>query len=110
MTEARVAYQVSMFGGEVVAGDIVHRVRALLAEYPQAREDYDYLWLLYLQTYHGLPAAVRAEVMRVVLGGAPAYRTIALRAQEIMRADADLQPPREVMEYRQKQRRQGRIR
>lgn len=110
MTETGVAYQYSLFGGEVVADDVVERVKAVLLEYPEARCDYDYLWLLYLQVYHELPAFVRAQVMQCVLAGAPSYRTVANRAQELMRADASLQPAAEVMEHRQRQRRQGRVR
>ena len=110
MTEARVAYQVSMFGGEVVADDVVMRCRDMLASVPSTREDYEVAWLTYLVRYHDLPAIAALQVEACLKKGAPSFRTVANRIQELMRADADLQPPREVMEYRQKQRRQGRIR
>ena len=118
MTERRVAYQVAMFGDPVVAGDIVDRCRAMLAEEPATREDYERAWLHYLALYHGLDSALRAgrvcsvdtllDWLRAV--NAPSFRTVANRCQEEMRADASLQPDREVMDKRQRQRRQGRVR
>ena len=109
MTE-QVAYQASMFGGEEIAGDVVDKCRAMLAEEPATREDYEYAWLRYLVRYHGLSGPVLLDLMAVLGRGAPGFRTVALRCQEIMKGDASLQPPREVMQRRQEQRRQGRVR
>lgn len=46
----------------------------------------------------------------MVNSGAPSFRTVANRCQELMRADATLQPRAAVMQRRQAQRTQGRVR
>lgn len=107
--ERQTVYQVSMFGGEEVAGDVVDRCRAMLAEEPETREDYERAWLRYLARYHGLPEATVESVL-MCLERAPGFRTVANRCQELMRADASLQPGETVMRLRQAQRRQGPIR
>ncbi len=111
--ESKVTYQTAFPGlaDDQVAGDIVEKVRILLREDPQTRSDYERLWLRYLIRFHGLGEYAAAAVLTCLdLSGAPSFRTVANRAQEAMLADARLQPPRQVMEYRQRQRRQGRVR
>jgi hypothetical protein len=112
MTEVRVAYQAGFVGwaDDQVAGDIVDKCRAMLLEEPATREDYDLAWVRYLQRYHGLECHAADHLLDVLKAGAPGFRTVANRCQELMRADAGLQPRREVMVERQRQRTQGRVR
>lgn len=120
MAETRVVYQ-SGFPGlseDQVAGDIVDKCRVMLAEEPDTRDDYERAWLRYLARYHGLDAALRNGRITSTEGllhwirelHVPGFRTVANRCQELIRADARLQPSAQVMERRQKQRRQGRVR
>lgn len=114
MTETTVAYQTGFAALGVsaeVAGDIIDKCRAMLLEDPVTREDYEQAWLAYLVRYHGLPLEAAQQILWCVqVSGAPGFRTVANRCQELMRADARLQPSRDVMEARQRQRRQGRVR
>ena len=118
MTERAAVYQTAMFDQPpVIAGDIVDRCRAMLAEEPDTREDYERAWLRYLARYHDLDTALRTGKIQSAgafldwlrSARAPGFRTVANRCQEEMRADADLRPRPAVMDKRQAQRRQGRI-
>lgn len=113
MTETGVVYQVSMFGGEVVAGNKVDRCRAMLEQEPETRNDYQYAYLRYLCLYHGLGEVLGSRYMAFqrwfLSQDVPDYGTIRNRCQELMQAHAELQPPAEIMEKRQRQRTQGRI-
>jgi hypothetical protein len=118
--ERTVVYQTAFPGlaDDQVAGDIVDRCRLMLAEEPDTREDYERAWLRYLARYHDLDAALRAGRIQsadqlvdwIQRGRCPGFRTVANRCQELMRADAGLQPGRQVMAERQRQRKQGKIR
>ncbi|MBN1954859.1 MAG: hypothetical protein JW900_07390 [Anaerolineae bacterium] len=112
----QVVYQAGLFGmaGDQVAGDVVDRCRAMLLEEPETRRDYKLAYLRYLKRYCDLDywRARPWEEFEAwyVRRDVPDYRTVANRCQELIRADAGLRPPAEVMARRQKQRRQGRVR
>jgi hypothetical protein len=120
MAETNVAYQYGLLGvaPDCVAGDIIERCKAMLAEEPDTREDYERAWIRYLARYHDLDAAIRTGRIASAnslldwlrLNHAPGFRTVANRCQELIRADASLQPKPEVMQRRQRQRKQGRVR
>jgi hypothetical protein len=113
MTETGITYQTAFAGlaDDQVAGDVPERCRVMLVEEPATRVDYERAWLRYLVRYHGLHQRTAAAVLECLdLSGAPSFRTVANRCQEIMCATAELRPPREVMEKRQRQRTQGRVR
>ena len=108
--ETTVAYQAGFPGlaEDQVAGNIEDRVRALLEMYPESRGDYQRLYFLYLRNFCGLGEKVRdVEAFWRWFEKVPDYRTVANRGQDLMRANARLQPDAKVMELRQRQRRQG---
>jgi hypothetical protein len=119
--ETPVAYVVqTAFAGladDQVAGDIPERCRVLAAEDPDIRGDYGWAHLRYMARFHGLDEALHSGQIRSVedlrcwmkANRVPSFRTVANRLQELFRANAELRPPPEIMQRRQKQRTQGRI-
>ena len=108
----QVTYQTAFpgFAEDQVAGDVVDKCRVMLMEEPRTREDYELAWVRYLCRYHGLEVHAAEHLLDVLWRGAPGFRTVANRCQELMRAESELRPGREVMEERQRQRTQGRVR
>lgn len=101
-----------------VAGDVVDKCRAMLQEEPETRKDYMLAYVRYLVRYHptfsldSLRRFTDAGELKAFLrrAGVPSFRTVANRCQDLMRAEWALKAPADVMEERQRQRRQGRVR
>jgi len=110
MTEARVAYQVSMFGGEVVAGDIDNRVEFILRTYPEAQDDYNVMDALYYWEFGHV-----ADFWRGTRGQwvqwwcqVPSPKTLHNRAGEIQNRHPELESE-ETRKRRALQAKQGRV-
>lgn len=109
-----IIYQKGLFGGEVVAGDVVDRVRFVLESYPETRDSYAALMAAFWMEFDGLdevlPADVHDDFVCWFVSRATSAKTLQNRAMEVQRGDARLGPSEGVREKRRRQAVQGRVR
>ena len=109
-----IIWQKDLFGGEVVAPDVVERVKWVLAHYPEARDSYAALMIHYWLEFDGLdevvPAEMQDELVAWFVSKATAPKTIQNRGMEVQKADAELAPSVGAKRKRARQAVQGRVR
>ncbi len=108
MTEARATYQAGLWGGEQVAGDVVERLRILLANDRDARNDYDVCAIHYLQEFEGLDR-ISARHM-IAATRKVALKTILNRCLDVQRMYPELDADPEVRAARNRKAKGGPVR
>lgn len=109
MTETRVAYQPDFFGGVHVSGDVVDKLRALLHDDAEARNDNNTMVVRYLARYHNLDATTAARLEQV-MAHAPSFKTLLNRAMEIQGREPELAPDADVRAQRDRRAKAGPVR
>ena len=103
--------QYDLFGGAVIAGNIVDRIEWLLETYPDARDDYTVLIIRYWLEFDGLADLVDEEaILEWARQRVTAPKTLQNRAMEIQRRRPDLDARPEVREWRNRQAKAGVVR
>ena len=123
-----IVMQASLFGDPpVVAGNIVDRLKAILAEHPEARDSYQAAMALYWVEFDGLDAALRKALAQTLpepqagdlcedlvdafqewfVRFATSPKTLQNRAMELQRQDPDLDATPDTRAWRDKQARAG---
>lgn len=101
-----VVYQSLLFGGAVeVAGGPYEKVRYILGNYEEARDDDMLLAWIYWNLFDGMAEALQGGTLEYwFLHTATHFETIRRRRQELKRS---YPPTREVQEYREKMSKAG---
>lgn len=105
-----IVLQSSMFGPPVVSGTISKRLEYLLAEHPEARDDYMVLLVLFWVEFDGLAEVLgdKTDAFKEwFVRSATSPKTIQNRCMEVQNAQADLEASSPVAAQRLRQATQG---
>ena len=103
-------YQYDLMGNMMVAGDIVDRVRHILKNHPEARDDYRVLVARYWLEFDGLDRIIDGETFVDWIRHATSPKTAQNRAMEIQREDPDLDSTPAIRRRRDYQAKAGIVR
>jgi hypothetical protein len=104
--------QQDLFGGQIVAGNVVDKLTWLLEQHPEARASYKAAMFLYWLEFDGLAEVLdgKAEEFGAWLAEkATSPKTLQNRCMEIQNRRPDLEAPPEVAAWRERQARAGRV-